>query len=101
MRLIGFISAIGGWVLAAATWTKFGGVIHCGTWGLDCVAYAVGIALLTQTLAATLLFTSLVPEQRGTPANSLQILVAGTSLLAALASGGLVFFVFVGVASRG
>jgi len=101
MRLIGFISAIGGLALASGAWTGFGGAISCGTWGLDYVAYAVWIALLTQTLATTLLFSSLASAQRGTPAHSLQVLVAGASLVAALASGGLVLFISVGVASRG
>ena len=57
MRTAGYVIAFGGIALTLFLLNGLGGTLSCGTFGLTCVGYAVLAALISQAIAATLLFS--------------------------------------------
>ena len=84
MRAIGIFIAFAGIALSAAFLYGFGGVLTCGTWNLGCLVYATVTALVTQSCAAVVLFSSITATKAGSAARYMVILLASVCSLLAM-----------------
>jgi hypothetical protein len=72
----------------------FGGTISCGTWGLDCLVYALRFACLTQSVAAIFLLISLADFPQGTAGKTLRLVGFVASGLVSIATAVILFVIF-------